>query len=150
MGSGSQRFLFPVLRDQQKILETSRGIYSSPDLFIHARKDTQKSGATVPLSFFKYIFCHLSCFELLVPEMLKQCFREIVSMKVTVSILKKVESTVPPFWLYDPRRCEINRKVRDPRRVSASGAPHIVTCIKQTWIKHQCTVPPSARLQLLA
>jgi len=35
-------------------------------------------------------------------------------------------------WLCDPRRCEINRKVRAPRRVSASGAPHIVTWIKQT------------------
>ena len=40
-------------------------------------------------------------------------------------------------WLCDPRRCEINRKVRAPKRVSASGAPHIVTWIKQTWIKHQ-------------
>ena len=27
------------------------------------------------------------------------------------------------------------KKVRAPRRVSASGAPHIVTWIKQTWIK---------------
>jgi len=26
-----------------------------------------------------------------------------------------------------------------PKRVSASGAPHIVTWIKQTWIKCQCT-----------
>ena len=28
---------------------------------------------------------------------------------------------------------------RAPRRVSASGAPHIVIWAKQTWIKHQCT-----------
>ena len=46
------------------------------------------------------------------------------------------------YWLCDPRRCEINRKVRAPRRVSASGAPHIVTWIKQAWIKHQCTKVP--------
>ena len=39
------------------------------------------------------------------------------------------------YWLCDP----INRKVCAPRRVSASGAPQIVTWIKQTWIKHQCT-----------
>ena len=39
------------------------------------------------------------------------------------------------FLLSDPRRCEVNRKVRAPRRVSASGAPYIVTRIKQTWIK---------------
>ena len=44
------------------------------------------------------------------------------------------------YWLCDPRRCEINRKVRASRRVSTLGAPHIVTRIKQTWIKHQCTV----------
>ena len=43
------------------------------------------------------------------------------------------------YRLCDPRRCEINRKVSAPRRVSASGAPYIVTWIKQTWIKHQCT-----------
>ena len=33
----------------------------------------------------------------------------------------------------------MNRKVSALRRVSASGAPHIVTWTKQTWIKHQCT-----------
>ena len=43
------------------------------------------------------------------------------------------------YWLYDPRRWEINRKVRAPRHVSASGVPNIVTWIKQTWMKHQCT-----------
>ncbi len=38
--------------------------------------------------------------------------------------------------------------MRAPRRVSASGAPHIVTWIKQTWIKHQCTSnSPSAALR---
>ena len=46
------------------------------------------------------------------------------------------------YWylLCGPRRCEINIKVRAPRHVNASGAPHIVTWTKQTWIKHQCTV----------
>ena len=34
----------------------------------------------------------------------------------------------------------MNRKVRAPRPVSASGAPHIVTWTKQTWIKRQCTI----------
>jgi len=45
------------------------------------------------------------------------------------------------YWylLCDPRRCEINWKVRAPRRVNVSGVPHIVTWTKQTWIKHQCT-----------
>ena len=33
----------------------------------------------------------------------------------------------------------MNRKVHAPKRVRASGEPHIVTWIKQTWIKHQCT-----------
>ena len=41
--------------------------------------------------------------------------------------------------LCEPRRCEIHRKVRAPRHVSASGAPRIVTWIKQAWIKRQCT-----------
>ena len=34
----------------------------------------------------------------------------------------------------------MNRKVRAPRRVSESGAPHVVTWTKQTWIKRQCTL----------
>jgi len=46
-----------------------------------------------------------------------------------------------PLWS-DPKRCEMNRKVRAPRRISASGAPHIVPWIKQTWIKRQCTPVP--------
>ena len=33
----------------------------------------------------------------------------------------------------------MNRKVHAPRCVSALGVPHIVTWIKQTWIKRQCT-----------
>ena len=44
------------------------------------------------------------------------------------------------YLFSDPRRCEMNRKLRALRRVSESGAPHIVTWIKQTWIKRQCTV----------
>ena len=43
------------------------------------------------------------------------------------------------YLLSYPRRCEMNRKVRAPMRVSALGASHIVTWIKQTWIKCQCT-----------
>ena len=43
------------------------------------------------------------------------------------------------YWLCDPRRCEIKKKVSAQRRVSMSEAPHIVTWIKQTWINHQCT-----------
>ena len=55
------------------------------------------------------------------------------------------------YWylLCDPRRCEINRKMWAPRRVSTSGAPHIVTWIKQTWIKHQCTVITCGTHQLI-
>ena len=34
------------------------------------------------------------------------------------------------YLLCDPRRCEITWKVRAPRRVSASGAPNIVTWTK--------------------
>ena len=47
------------------------------------------------------------------------------------------------FYLYllcDPRRSDNYRKVRAPRRVSASEAPHVVTWTKQTWIKHHNTV----------
>ena len=33
----------------------------------------------------------------------------------------------------------MNRKVRASRRVSASGAPHVVTWTKQTLKKNQCT-----------
>ena len=45
------------------------------------------------------------------------------------------------YWylLYDPRRCDNSRKVRALRRVSTSGAPHVVTWTKQTWIKHHNT-----------
>jgi len=46
------------------------------------------------------------------------------------------------YWylLCDPRRCEINRKVRAPRHASESGAPHVVTWTKQTWTKHHNTL----------
>ena len=46
------------------------------------------------------------------------------------------------FWYLfcDPRRWDNGRKLCAPRRVSASGAPHVVTWTKQTWIKHQCTI----------
>ena len=45
------------------------------------------------------------------------------------------------FWylLCDPRRCENSRKVHTLWRVSASGAQHVVTWTKQTWIKHHNT-----------
>jgi len=41
-------------------------------------------------------------------------------------------------YLSSNPRCEMNRKVHAPRRVSASGAPHNVTWTKLTWIKNQC------------
>jgi len=46
------------------------------------------------------------------------------------------------YWylLCDPRRCDNSRKVQAPRRVSAWGAPHVVTWTKQTWIKHHNTL----------
>ena len=43
------------------------------------------------------------------------------------------------YLLCDQRRCDNSIKVCAPRRVSASGAPHIVTWTKQTWIKHHNT-----------
>ena len=36
-------------QEEKKSLMTSRGTYSSPVLFIHAKKDTKQSGAKVPL-----------------------------------------------------------------------------------------------------
>ena len=46
------------------------------------------------------------------------------------------------YWylVCDPRKCDNSRKVCTPRRVSASGAPHVVPWTKQTWIKHHNTV----------
>ena len=45
------------------------------------------------------------------------------------------------YWYLfcDPRRCDNSRKERAPRRVSASGAPHIVTWTRPTWLKHHNT-----------
>ena len=45
------------------------------------------------------------------------------------------------YWylLCDPRRCDNNWEVGSQRRVSASGALHVVTGTKQTWIKHHNT-----------
>ena len=45
-------------------------------------------------------------------------------------------SALPLSYWYlfcDPRRWENSKKVRTPRRVSTSGAPHVVTWTKQTW-----------------
>ena len=43
------------------------------------------------------------------------------------------------YMLCDPRRCDNRRKVRALRRISALGAPNVVTWTKQTWIKHHNT-----------
>ena len=75
------------------------------------------------------------------------CFVHVCFVQVT--ILKLVwrswradaPRALSSWYLFcDPRRWDNSRKVRAPRGVSASGAPHVVTCTKQTWTEHQCTV----------
>ena len=73
------------------------------------------------------------------------CFVHVCFVQVTiVNIVWRSRQTLVRalFYLYlfcDPRKCDNSMKVRAPRRVSASGAPHVVTWPKQTWIKHHNT-----------
>jgi len=55
----------PKSKEEQKILKPRRGFFSSPDLSMQAKKDPQKSGVTVPSSFFtsKYVGTATSPFE---------------------------------------------------------------------------------------
>ena len=51
------------------------------------------------------------------------------------------ERTLFYWYLFcDPRRWDNSRNVCAPRRISASGAPHVVIWTKQTWTKHHNTV----------
>ena len=53
-----------------------------------------------------------------------------------------VQTLIYSFYTFLDQTTNISRKVRAPRRVSASGAPNDVPNFKlekQTWIIHQCT-----------
>ena len=72
------------------------------------------------------------------------CFVQVTIWNIVYRSWRRSRSLMRAlsYWylISDARRCEINRKVRAPRRVSMSGVPHIVTWIKQTWIKRQWTI----------
>ena len=65
------------------------------------------------------------------------CFFHVCFVQVTILYIVWHSRALFYWYLFcGPGRCEINRKLSALRRISASGAPIVVTWTKQTLTKH--------------